>query len=75
MVKALNSQFTSRAGYFIENMKSRIKTLMKTPIETSSNKVFRKNLNHYFATTWEEVGETQKLLGRSASTVSGEFKT
>ena len=75
MVKALNSQFTSRAGYFIENIKSRIKTLMKTPIETSSNTVFRKNLNHYFATTWEEVEETDKSLGASASTMSGEFKT
>ena len=75
MVKALDSQFTSRAGYFMGNMKSPIKSLMKTPIETNSNKVFRKNLNHYFATTWEEVGETKKLLGGSASTVSGEFKT
>ena len=51
MVKVLDSQFASRAGYFMGNMKSPIKTLMKTFIETSSNKVFRKNLSQYFATT------------------------
>ena len=75
MVKVVDSQFTSRAGYFMGNMKSPIKTLMKTAIETNSNKVFRKNLNQYFATTWEEAEGTDKLLGGSASTVGGEFKT